>query len=197
MQLTFFGTDEDVAQIWHWLLETPGIVICEDYSRPDMPNRWFQNGSELPRLSDETKPSLAAWSPEFGVAPWAETVQFNERTQKRSGTSGRTILNCPSFIKVGRNNEQMGCLANGSVACWNEKGARQRSVFSEEILDSVNWEVLSRTCSRIIRRIRTASPAKLRSYPIMPDAWGRFRAGEIKLWNWGTVCEFPSDLISQ
>jgi hypothetical protein len=48
-----------------------------------------------------------------------------------------------------------------------------------------------------IRRIKKTSPAKIRSCAIMPDAFAKLKAGNIKLWDWGTECAYPSDLVIQ
>ncbi len=56
-------------------------------------------------------------------------VTFTAETQREFGAKERTFLESAALIHVHRNNEQMGCLANGHVSCWNEKGARQRSIL--------------------------------------------------------------------
>lgn len=172
-------------------------TICEEYSRPDQPNRWFHNADELATAPDAFDQTLAAWSQTFGGRPFAERIAFEPGTQRRFGATGRTILRSPAFIRVFRNNDQNGCLASAYLSCWTEKGARQRSVFSDGVLNSVDWKKLAAASTSVVRQLKKASPAKLRSYPIMPDAWTKLRAGQIKLWNWGAECAYPSELITE
>lgn len=197
MQATFFGTGTDVQQVWRWLLEMPGIAVCEEYSRPDQTNRWFHGWDELVAAPDAFCQQLAAWSPGFGGTPETERITFNPATQRELQARGRTILRSPAFICVVRNSEQNGCLAPAYVKCWTEKGARQRANSPHEVLDSVDWKKFSAASASIVRQLKKASPAKLRSYPIMPDAWAKLQSGQIKLWNWGAECGYPSELIAE
>lgn len=112
-----------------------------------------------------------------------------------SAEGGGLNLLSPATISVNRNNDQMGCLASAKVACWTEKGARQRSAFSEEFLNEVDWKSLQSIVNKTQRLITSSSPAKMRSYPVMPDALQGFVRGEVKLWNWGESCAYPSPLI--
>jgi len=195
MALTFFATDVDLAEVWRSLLTYPGMKVFEDQSRPDLPNRWFTEWSEVSEAIDGKSTSPAAWLEPAGGEPRLEHVTFNDATQRRLGRKGRTVLASPASIKVGRNNDQNGCLASASISSWTEKGARQRSAFSSEFLDQVDWKRLHSAMAAMKRFIREASPAKIRSCPVMPNAFERFRNGEICLWNWGEACAYPSPLV--
>jgi hypothetical protein len=127
MQTTFFGTKPDLAQVWQWMLEIPGVKLLEEYSHPDQPSRWFNTWDELAGVIDAGDHGLAAWSEEFGAVPESERIIFDERTQRRLDARGRTVLKSPAFIRLNRNNDQQGCLAAASIACWDEAGARQRA----------------------------------------------------------------------
>jgi len=193
----FFATDADIAQVWQWLFEVPGMKIFEDYSSPDKPNRWFNTWDEISdALDSESRWLLAAWPETAGGRPRVDKISFDADTQRKLGAKGRTALRSPATINVRRNNDQNGCLASASIACWTEKGARQRSILSEEFIDEVDWAKLRSIVSKIQRQVIKSSPAKLRSYPVMPDAYERFRAGEINLWNWGEACSYPSPLVT-
>jgi hypothetical protein len=196
MTTTFFGTNDDISGLWRGLFEIPEMHIFEEYSLPDAPNRWFESWTDICDYLDSGGRSLGAWSSHVGGRPIEEKVTFNESTQRKFGKQGRTILRSPAIIRVGRNSDQNGCLAAASIACWTEKGARQRSVFSEELLNEIDWKQLRSIIGRIERGIQKSSPAKIRSYPIMPDAWRRTKSGEISLWNWGEPCTYPSPLIT-
>lgn len=197
MQTNFFGTQADISQLWRWILEIPGVAVCEESSRPDQENRWFHSWEELEAAPDAVRQTLAAWSPVFGGTPVARRIVFEPDTQRRTNATGRTVLHSPAFIHVRQNNEQNGCLAAAYISCWTEKGARQRSVLPDPLLDSVDWKKFTATVGSLVRRLKKASPAKMRSCPIMPDAWANLQEGKIKLWNWGTECAYPSELITQ
>jgi hypothetical protein len=196
MNMTFFGTDTDIAQVWRWVLEFPGMKLFEDHSRPDQPNRWFDTWEQVQNSQDVQIWGLAAWSESIGGRPRIEQIVFNERTQQRLDAKGRTALHSPASIKIGRNNDQNGCLASGGIGCWTEKGARQRSIFPEEFINEVDWASLQSVLRKVQRQIAKSAPAKLRSYPIMSDAFALLSDGRIKLWNWGTECTIASPLIT-
>lgn len=192
---TFFGTDADIARVWRWLFEMPGLRIFEDSSRPDRPNRWFDSWDDVSTCLNDGKISLAARPEAAGGRPLAEEVVFTAETQRELGGKGRTILRSPATIKVQRNNDQNGCLASAWIACWNEKGARQRSAFAEGALDQVDWTRLRSVAGKLQRQVTKSAPAKLQSSPVMADAFERFRLGEIRLWAWGEACTYPSPLV--
>jgi hypothetical protein len=196
MAMTFFGTQSDIAQVWQWLFDVPEMRLFEGYSRPDKPNRWFDNWDTVSRYVDDGGWTLTAWPQSVGGRPRIERITFTPETQRELGGKGRTVLLSPASIRVNRNNDQMGCLADSSMTCWTEKGARGRSIFPEEFLDEVDWVKLRSIVSKIQRQITKASPAKLRACPIMPDAFEKLQAGEIRIWNWGEACSFPSPLIT-
>lgn len=197
MTATFFATDVDLAQVWHWLFDAPGMRIFEEYSVPDKANRWFETWEEILAYLDGGGNSLAAWPNTVGGAPRVEPIRFTKETQRKFGARGRMVLQSPATIKVSRNNPQNGCLASASIVYWTEKGARQRSIFSEDFLDEVDWKQFRSIGSRIDRLIAKSAPARMRSYPVMSDAFTRFGNGEIMLWNWGEPCAYPSPLIVQ
>ena len=195
MTATFFATDADLAQVWHWLFDVPGMKIFEDYSVPDNPNRWFETWEEISDYLAQGGRSLAAWPATAGGKPRMDRITFDANTQRKTGAKGRTALLSPATIKVSRNNEQNGCLASASIGYWTEKGARQRSIYPSDFLDEVDWKQFRSTASRIERLIAKSAPAKMRSYPVMPDAFARYSNGEINLWNWGEPCTYPSPLV--
>lgn len=197
MALTFFATDIDLTEVWRSLFTQPGMKVFEDYSKPDSKNRWFTEWSQVAEAIHLDSSSLAAWPEPAGGEPRLKQVIFNADTQRRTGMRGRTVLASPALIKVGRNNDQDGCLASASISSWTEKGARQRSIFEPAFLDEVDWKQLRCSLTRVERFIRKSSPAKMRSYPVMPNAFDLFQKGEVCLWNWGEACVYPSPLVVQ
>jgi hypothetical protein len=197
MQVTFFGTDVDLLTVAGWLLETPGTSLFEAASRPDQPNRVFSSRDEVAGLLEESARGFSAWSEAVGAPPRARYVEFEPNTRRRSKALGRTLLDSPAMIGIHRNSDQNGCLAAAYITCWSEIGARQRSIYSEDFLNEVNWKVFRSTVSRLQRTLKKSAPAKLRSYPIMEDAFEKLRRGQLELWNWGSPCAYPSPLIAK
>lgn len=197
MTATFFATDVDLVQVWHWLFDVPGMRIFEEYSVPDKANRWLETWEEISAYLDGGGYSLAAWPSTVGGMPRMSEITFTTNTQRKLGAKGRTVLQSPAIIKVGRNNPQNDCLASASIGYWTEKGARQRSIYAGDFLDEVDWKQFRSITRRIERLIAKSAPAKMRSYPVMSDAFSRFRNGEIMLWNWGEPCAYPSPLVEQ
>ena len=195
MSKTFFATDTDISHIWRWLFDHPDIRIVEAYSRPDSANRWFDEWAEIERALESPQGNLAAWPETVGGKPSKEDITFTPDVQRQLFARGRTILHSPAFITVNRNNNQMGCLASTTISYWTENGARQRSLYNDNCLTAVNWPLLRSIAGGIERRLVKSSPAKMRAYPIMTDAFERLKAGEIKLWNWGEACDYHSPLI--
>jgi hypothetical protein len=196
MQTTFFATDADLLEIARWFLEMPGAVLFEPASRPDLPNRWFCTVQEVENHFLEQGRSIAAWLESTGARPIARHIQFEPNTQRRLNASCRTDLVSPSVIAIRRNSDQNGCLAAVYLTCWNEKGARQRSMYSSDILDQVNWKALRSVEGGLKRKLSKASPAKLGSSPIMSDAFEKMKKGRLSLWNWGAACSYPSPHIT-
>lgn len=195
--MAFFATETDIAQVWRFIFSIAGMKVFEDYSIPDKPNRWFGSWAEVEEIVRSRSTSLATWLEPAGGEPRMERISFQAETQRRMNATGRTALLSPATIKIGQNSEQNGCLASASISRWTEKGARERSAFTPDFIDQVDWKQLRSAVSKIERLITKAAPAKLSSYPVMPDAFERFRNGEISLWNWGEACSYPSPLVVQ
>jgi hypothetical protein len=196
MQAFFFATDLDLLKLVQWFLEVPGMNVFEPASRPDLPNRHFSTVGEVAQSFHDPSRYVAAWLETTGARPSPRYIQFEPHTQRRFGARGRTVLEGPSTISITRDNYQNGCLGPSRIACWNEKGARQRSMYPAEVLDQVDWNALGSISGRMKRKVAKASPAKLRAYPIMEDAFSELREGRLSLWNWGTACSYPSPEIS-
>ncbi len=185
MQINFFGTDSDVALVWHWLFEVPGMKIVEAYSRPDEPNRIFESWEDVESCLAESDSSLSAWPKSVGGEPQWEKIKLDRAKPWQLRGKVSTILHSPALIQVHRNNNQMGCLAVSYISSWNELGARERSILPEKFIDEVDWKELRSILTKLKRKQLTVSPARLGTAPIMPDAYTKLQAGKIKLWNFG------------
>ena len=86
-----------------------------------------------------------------------------------------------------------GSLRNSDFKVWSEAGARQRSNYSTETLDAVNWAAVRRESGRINRYIKNKlAVARLNAMPILPNAYSEFEAGRFSLWNFGKAI-LPND----
>ena len=82
-------------------------------------------------------------------------------------------------------------------AHWSEKGAWQRSNFSDEALEQIHWRELERLSRRIQRQISVKlAAAKHRSRPILQDAYLEMRDG-LKLWIGPGLLDIDSSDIQQ
>lgn len=196
MQITFFATNVDLLQIADWLLDEPGMTLIEAYSRPDQPNRRLKTVEDVARLTQEGALGFSAWLETTGAPPRARWIEFEPNTQRKLGARGRTELISPAIIGVRRNTDQNECLASSYITCWTEKGACQRSFHSETSLNEVDWKALRSFTASLHRKLKKAAPAKLHAYPIMEDAFGKLRAGDLRLWNFGAPCTYPSPNIA-
>jgi hypothetical protein len=196
MQATFFATDVDLLKVVQWFLEVPGMTLFEAASRPDLPNRQFCTVEEVEQSFREPGRNKAAWLASTGARPRLRRIQFEPSTQRRLGAKGRTELASPSMIRISRDTDQNGSLGAAHISCWNEKGARQRSMYAGDVLDQVDWKALRSITGSVQRKLSKASPGKLRSYPIMEDAFSELREGRLSRWNWGAACSYPSPHIT-
>ena len=195
MTKTFFATDADIAVVWRSIFDVPGMKIFEEYSVPDQPNRWFATWSDIAAALRASRCSLAAWFEPAGGMPRIEHITFDAATQRRLKAAGRTALFGPATIRINRIDDQNGWLAASSMTVWTEKGVRQRSLFPVEIIEQVDWKQLRSTVARIERFIVKIAPAKMRSFPVLPDAFALLKSGDIRLWNWGEPCGYDSPLV--
>ena len=185
MQVNFFGTDDDIAQLWRWLFEVPEMVVLEPYSQPDASNRVFDTWEAIEASLADKSTSLAAWPRSVGGEPRWEEARMDRAKPWHLRGKVRTILRSPALIGVEKNNDQAGCLAVSYLTCWNEHGARQRSMYPDEFLDSVDWKKFRSIFGKVRRHLLRGAAAQLSTAPVMSDAFAKLQLGEIKLWNFG------------
>lgn len=196
MSFTFFATNTDLFQLAVRFLDDPDLTLFEAASRPGQPNRWFGTVSELTPFFAETPYSFSIWAKSTGARPMPDFVSFNEGAQRGLGGKGRTVLESPTVISIHRNGDQRGCLASSQMNYWTEKGARQRAMSSNKLLDAIDWKAMRSVSGRIQRTVKKMSAAQLDAYPILPDAFRRLQLGEQPLWGWGDPVECTSPRIS-
>lgn len=186
-----------MTRVWETFFRTPGMYILEEYSVPDAPNRWLTSWDEIAAQIGDPTCSLAAWFEPAGGKPREKKITFTPETQRKLQAHGRSVLETPALITIRTLDPLNGCLGATAISYWTEKGARQRSMFSEDLIDQVDWRQLHTVVARLERRIKSEAPAKLRASPVMSDAFDGFRKGEIKLWYGGQTVTSPSPLVVQ
>lgn len=185
MALTFFATDEDLTDLSRRLFQVPGMKVFEEYSASDQKNRWFETPEEVAAYLFEGARRFASWPSGVGGSLTERNLDFNKDLQELFGEKGRTVVESPAIIRVNVITDIQGCLNPYSISCWTEKGARQRSMYGEEAIASVDWQKLKSIVASIERWIRTRSPARLHSHPVMPAAHKQLNEGKALLWNFG------------
>jgi hypothetical protein len=196
MARNFFATIDDLVEVSNWPCQVPNMRFFEEYSAPDQKNRWFEEPDEIAALLRNGTGALAAWPADVGGIPREEQVIFSQAMQDKSGATGRTILVSPATIRVQRVTDIADCLNPWELLYWTEKGARQRSIYDDEVLASVAWPKLASIGASIQRKIKKISPGKLQASPIMPDAYRKLAAGDLSLWNWCKKVDFSSTSIT-
>lgn len=186
MQVNFFATTEDWVTLWSWIMEIPGIRVLEAHSRPDLKNREFPTIDIIAAAIREGDYCMAAWPSSVGGEPRIERIVFEPDTARRLQAKGRWTLHSPAMVTFMQHGEQAsGCISPGYFSHWSEVSARQRSVYSGEFLDEVDWKQLASIARKLSGRIRKSSPAKLGGASVLPDAWRLVEASQAKLWGWG------------
>lgn len=196
MALTFYATDDDLAEVWRWLFQVPGMKVLEVSLAPDQESRYFAGLEEIADHLRNGAYTIAAWPSQVGGEPQRKEVIFTESVKDELGARGRTILESPALIKMSRLTSGPECLNPCQISRWTEKGARQRSMFDEEVLDSIDWPKLKSIVTSIERQIKKHSLGKLHSHPIMPTAYDRLVTGDLELWNFGEKVGYPSSYVT-
>ena len=185
MTIIFYAAMDDLTDLSRRLFEVPGIKLFEEYSAPDQPNLFFKSPDEISSYLSEGARSFAAWPSEVGGGLTRKNVAFSREYREEIGKKGWTILESQAIIRVTATTDVEGCLNPYSMSCWTEKGARQRSIFNEEVIERVDWSKLRSIVGSVERWIKKCSPVALNSHPIMPAAHTELNEGNAVLWNFG------------
>ena len=185
MTIIFYAAMDDLTDLSRRLFEVPGIKLFEEYSAPDQPNLFFKSPDEISSYLSEGARSFAAWPSEVGGGLTRKNVAFSREYREEIGKKGWTILESPAIIRVNATTDVERCLNPYSMSCWTEKGARQRSIFNEEVIERVDWSKLRSIVGSVERWIKKCSPVALNSHPIMPAAHTELNEGNAVLWNFG------------
>lgn len=185
MAMTFYATNEDLKALTLRFFQIPGIKLFQEYSAPDQQNLWFEKPDDIAQYLSDGARSFAAWPSGVGGSLIQKHIEFTKDLQQRFGEKGRTVIESPAIIRVQPVTNVSECLNPFAISCWTEKGARQRSMYSEETIASVDWNKIKTTVASIERWIKKHSPARLHSYPVMPNAYSELTEGEALFWNFG------------
>lgn len=85
----------------------------------------------------------------------------------------------------------IAALVQPAPQCFRIDLAECEPQFEQRLEQSLNVPSIA-----VVTVVQIAVGA-MRSFPVMSDAYARFRNGEIMLWDWGEPCAYPSPLVMQ
>lgn len=197
MTKIFYATRRDLATIYRWLCAIDGLELYECRSQPNEQLRQLKDGDEIEAFLLEGNAPPAIWPRWVGGKLEIERNRLNRQSWFQLRGPLALAPSGPSIVRIFSNSDQNACLADSQIITWSEKGARQRSIFDDNALSSINWKAHRAFVGKLGRQIASLSPAKLRSYPIMPDAFTRLDAGMLNLWDVDQPCTATSPLITK
>jgi hypothetical protein len=169
--LDFYALADDARDLIDFLFRETDIVIYELASQFDKDARRFCSIDDLEssfRLGDHPAVYLQLSSRSVMRAPVFRRIELAEGTGHRF----RYAVEGAGLIQLyldGRDG-----LGISHFGHWNEAGARQRSMHSD---DHCDWAALRRVSGRIQRYIRRRAVAKLHSRPVLPGAFSALTQG--------------------
>lgn len=176
--MNFIATIEDLGLIIDYMLNDLSHEIWEAYSPIDHSIRKIASSERL-KVFGDAKGNLhfGAWHPVLGSEPIFETFKLSPEIGKN-----RTKLTGPNIMFTVQGAIDFGCLKPSRFVVWSEAGARQRSVYSDAELNSIDWKALQKESGRIKRYIRNKlTVAKIGSTPILHHAFLEFEAKKFSL----------------
>ena len=194
MQLDVFALEDDIAMILDYLLQNQGFRFFEGYSETNKAIREFTSIDDWQdaRRNKGRCLLLRGWHSSFTNAPiFKKIIHSPTIGGERSCLEGVAIMQIKESFDEGDGN-----LRRAIISHWNEAGARQRSSWSDQQLNEVNWPQMRKLSGRLQRHIKNnIAVAKVRSYPILPAAYKAFQAGNMGIWCSDKLVTLGSDLI--
>ncbi len=182
----FFAVSEDLRELCAYLLDHTDFLIYEAYSRIDKPLRILRDRRSVDALIAETAGEglhLRLVSPSVVSEPVVRRFELSASV----GGGWRSTLEDPSMVSIvqraPREDSGTSLVHRTDWNHWSEKGARQRSVWSDARLDAVNWRELQKFSGRVQYHLRRRiAVARLHGWPVLANAASALRAGRIHLW---------------
>ena len=176
-----------MISVLDFIFASTDLRLFEAYSRIGQPIRSFDSLGQLldasPDKDNHGTLHLQAHSPL--IFPGSIVKEINLLPSAGGGT--RYSIESPASIQIleaGWVQSAAGTFLDSSrVACFSEAGARQRSHYSSDSLDLVDWKLLAATCGKIERHIRrNMAASRWAGRAVLQDAECERVNGSLKLW---------------
>jgi len=159
--------------VLEFIFDQTDCRVFESYSRPGHELREFPSLDYLRESdfleSNHGRYSLCLVSRSINCDPIVEEFTLTKTGQKRQRING------PGMFQINegqRLDTQENALNWSKFAHWNEAGAKQRSNFSDDQLEGVDWKGMRRISGQIQRHIKNKlAVAKIGTRPILPGAF--------------------------
>lgn len=182
--------------VLEFVFEQTDCRVFESYSRPDCELREFSSLESL-RESDLLEANhgryfLRLLSRTINCEPIIREFTLTKTGQTRQEVSGPGMY---QIVEGHRLDTESDALSWSTFGHWNEAGAKERSNFPDELLESVDWKRMRRISGQIQRHIKNKlAVAKIRTRPILPDAF-RGLDETLTLWAGPGVVNKASDRL--
>lgn len=183
MQNFFFATETDEAAVWEMAFAIPGLRVFESSTREARELREYTTSAEVMAAQEG---SASSWN----ICLFPSTVGASKDIEVKFDSNGNFMLRRmggwipATFVRYDPVN---GCLSYCNIAAWNGPSPSESYQFPE-----IDWKLRASLFRKLKRQVEKFAPAKCGSIPILPDAFAKLKAGEIKLWG-GTGEEISID----
>jgi hypothetical protein len=185
----FYGVAPDLIEVLDFVFAQPGWQLVELASRHDQPLRTFLTTGEVldgfPAFSSLSTPlHFQLYSKTMGGRVGQRRIDFNPGAVP--GASFRYDSQGWGLIQLYFGRLRDGRLSSCHTNHNSEKRARAWTpTYSDEpemgSVEAWDWKEVTRISSRLNRFLKSRSPGKLHSRPILPNAWEAHTSREIQL----------------
>ena len=169
-QLNFFAITSDIELVLEFVFEQTDCRVFEAYSRPGCELREFTNISQL-RESDFLDANhgryfLRALSRGVGIEPIVKEFTLDKTGEKRQSIDAPAMF---QVVQGGPAITESNAIRSSTFSHWNEAGAKQRSVYTDDLLNRTNWKHMRLVSGQTHRHIKNKlAVARLHSQPVLP-----------------------------
>lgn len=170
--------------------------VFESYSRPGHELREFTSLESL-RESDFLEANhgryfLRLLSRTINCEPIVREFTLAKTGQTRQEVNGPGMF---QIVEGHRLDTQDYALNWSTFGHWNEAGAKQRSNYSDDQLEAVDWKRMRKISGQIQRHIKNRlAVAKIRTRPVLPGAYSGM-GDSLTLWAGPGVVDISSDRL--
>lgn len=195
-QLDFFALRDDIESVIKYVFDETDCRVFEAYSRPGFELREFTSLTALPD-SDY----LDANGGRYFLRLISRSADcdpiLREFTLTKTGQQ-RFKVEAPAMFQItqgDRLNTARDALSWSIYSHWNEAGAKERSYYSDDVLDAVDWRAMRRVSGRIYRFIKNRlAVAKVDHRPVLPCAFSEIDNG-LTLWRGPGIVDRTSEKL--